>query len=320
MEQRQLKNTGLTVSRACFGVMTFGSQTDRSTAARMVDLCIDRGVNFFDTANTYNGGESERMLADVLGARRSKIVLASKVGMKVGDHPAGLTRELIVKAVEDSLRRLSTDYLDIYYLHLPDWNTPLEETLAAMDQLVREGKVRQPGSSNFAGWQVCKMQWIAEKNGYLPARITQPMYNLLARRIEDEYLACCKEFGISTVVYNPLAGGLLTGKHREEKPIEGTRFDGNKMYLDRYWNQLNFEAVSRLGSIAEAAGRSVISLALNWILHHTAADCVILGASKYEQLEQNLSAFDDGALDPQTLSACEEVWSLVKGATPKYNR
>ena len=300
--------------------MTFASQTDRAAAGRMVDLCLDRGINFFDTANVYNAGESERMVADVLGPRRPRIVLASKVGMKVGDHPAGLKSGLIVKAAEDTLRRLKTDYLDLYYLHLPDWNTPIEESLSAMDQLVRQGKVRYPASSNFASWQVCQMLWLAEKNHYQPVRVTQPMYNVLARRIEDEYIACCQRFGVSTVVYNPLAGGLLTGKHKVEKPIPGTRFDGNQIYLDRYWNQLNFEAVARLTGIAAGSGRSLISLGLNWILHHSAADCLILGASRYEQLEENLRALDDGPMQAETVAECDTVWALVKGPGPKYNR
>jgi aryl-alcohol dehydrogenase-like predicted oxidoreductase len=196
----------------------------------------------------------------------------------------------------------------------------LEESLAALDELVREGKIRYGGSSNFAGWQVCRMLWVAEKNGYQPIRITQPMYNLLARRIEDEYLACCQEFGVSTVVYNPLAGGLLTGKHKVEKPIPGTRFDGNQTYLDRYWNQVNFDAVTRLSALAQSVGRSPISLALNWILHHTAADCAILGASRYEQLEEDLSALDDGGLTAEALAECDTIWFLVKGPAPKYNR
>jgi aryl-alcohol dehydrogenase-like predicted oxidoreductase len=320
MQQRQLNGTDLTVSRICLGTMTFGSQTDRSAAGRMLDLAIGRGVNFLDTANVYNTGESERMLGEVLGARREQLVIASKVGMKVGDHPAGLKRAAIIKAAEDSLRRLNTDYLDVYYFHLPDWETPLEESLAAMDQLVREGKVRYPGSSNFASWQVCQMLWIAGKNGYRPVRVTQPMYNLLARRIEDEYLPCCRHFGVSTVVYNPLAGGLLTGKHTPGGPLPGTRFDGNQTYLDRYWKQLNFDAVSRLNAVAQSSGRTLVSLALNWILHHTAADCVILGASRYEQLEENLRSLEDGSLPPEAAAGCDEAWTLVKGPAPKYNR
>jgi aryl-alcohol dehydrogenase-like predicted oxidoreductase len=320
MQNRTLNGTDLTVSRACLGTMTFGSQTDRATAARMAGLCLDSGVNFFDTANVYNAGESERITGEILGPRRRDAVLASKVGMKVGEHPGGLKRELICKAAEDSLQRLKTDYLDIYYLHLPDWNAPIEESLEAMQTLVSQGKVRYAASSNFASWQVCKMLGIAERAGFAPARITQPMYNLLARRIEDEYLPMCAELGVSTVVYNPLAGGLLTGKHRSEAPIPGTRFDGNKAYLERYWKDLNFQAVARLAEIAAAAGRSLVSLALNWLLHHTPIDGVILGASRIEQLEENLRALDDGALSSETVAACDEVWSAVRGPSPKYNR
>lgn len=315
-----LTGTDLRVSRACLGTMTFGSQTDRAAAARMVELCLDGGINFFDTANVYNGGESERILGEILGARRRGVVVASKAGMKVGDHPAGLTRPLILAAVEDSLRRLNTDYLDVYYLHLPDWNTPLEESLGALDTLVRQGKVRYAGTSNFASWQICRMMWMAEKHGWHAPRIAQPMYNLLARRIEDEYLPCSKEFGVSNFVYNPLAGGLLTGKQQSETPLPGTRFDGNRMYLERYWHDLNFRAVSRLGEAAAAAGRSLVSVALNWLLHHSPADGIILGASRVEQLEENLRGLEEGPLDPALLGACDEAWQMVKGSAPKYNR
>ena len=320
METTQLQGTGLTVSRACFGTMTFGAQTDAATAARMVDLCLDDGINFFDTANVYAGGESERILGEILGPRRSGIVLATKAGMKVGDHPAGLRKELLIKAAEDSLRRLRTDYVDLFYLHAPDPNTPLEETLFAFDCLVTSGKVRYAASSNYASWQICRMLWIAEKNGYQPPRVVQPMYNLLARRIEDEFLPFCRASGISSVVYNPLAGGLLTAKHASSAPLPGTRFDGNQAYLDRYWNDLNFRAVQKLAGAAANSGRSLVSMSLNWLLHHAGADCVILGASKIEQLEQNLGALKDGALDGASLTSCDEAWSMVRGAAPKYNR
>src|SRR5262249_55610132 len=183
METRTLPRTDLTVSRACFGAMTFGLQNDQATAQRMIDLCIDRGVNFFDTANVYSAGSAEIMLGNALKGRRDKVVIASKVRMRMGDGPleSGLSRAAILKNVDDSLKRLQTDYLDIYYLHAPDWDVPIEETLEAMDQVVRAGKVRYPGTSNYAGWQVCEMQWIAERNGYRPAVIFQPMYILLAR-------------------------------------------------------------------------------------------------------------------------------------------
>ena len=318
--RRQLSGSELTVSRACLGTMTFGAQTDATAAARMVRMCLDRNITFFDTANVYNAGESERLLGQALGTRRKDIILASKVGLKAGEHPAGLMKELIVTAVEATLRRLNTDYLDLYYLHVPDWQTPVEESLAAMDRLVQDGKVRYVGSSNYPSWQACRMLCVAEKQGYQGLRIAQQMYNLIARRLEDEFLPFASEFSVSTVVYNPLAGGLLTGKHGSGAPETGTRFDGNQTYLDRYWNQVNFEAVTTLATIAAEAGRSLVSLALNWLLHHTPVDCVVLGASKLEQLEENLRALDDGPLDQTAITGCDNVWRGMYGPSPKYSR
>lgn len=322
METRTLNHTDLQVSRACFGTMTFGSQVDEAGAARMIDRCLDGGINFLDTANVYNKGASEEILGKALKGRRGKVVLASKVRGHMGDAPgqSGLSRAAILRAIEDSLKRLGTDYLDLYYLHLPDYSVPIDESLQAMDELVRAGKVRYPASSNYSGWQVTQMLWLAEKNGYKPATITQPMYNLLARGIEQEYLAMCKQFGIATVVYNPLAGGLLTGKQNREKPLTGTRFDNNQMYLDRYWHPAYFEAVDKLLAIAEKAGRTPVSLALNWLLHHTAADCIILGASRIEQLDANLTAMEEGSLSADVVEACNQVWEQLRGVTPKYNR
>jgi aryl-alcohol dehydrogenase-like predicted oxidoreductase len=289
----------------------------------MVDCCLDHGINFFDTANVYNTGAAETITGNILKGRRDRVVLASKVRMKMGDAPdeSGLSRAAMRKAIEDSLRRLQTDYLDLYYLHAPDWSTPLEETLETMDEFVRAGKVRYPASSNYAAWQVVQTIGISEKNGYKPPYISQPMYNLLARGIEQEYLAMCKSFGVSTVVYNPLAGGLLTGKQQRERPIEGTRFDNNKLYLDRYWHPAYFDAVDELQRAAAAAGRSVTDISLNWLLHHTAVDCVILGASRIEHLEQNLDAFEKGGpLPAEVLAAVDRVWEGLRGITPKYNR
>jgi aryl-alcohol dehydrogenase-like predicted oxidoreductase len=164
------------------------------------------------------------------------------------------------------------------------------------------------------------MLWLAEKNASKPAWITQPMYNLLARGIEQEYLPMTREFGVSTVVYNPLAGGLLTGKQKRGAPISGTRFDNNDMYLKRYWYDTYFDAVDELIAVARRAGRSPVSFALNWVLHHTAADCVILGASKLEQLEENLKSLNDGPLPDDAVAACDQVWTRLRGVTPQYNR
>jgi aryl-alcohol dehydrogenase-like predicted oxidoreductase len=322
METRTLKHTDLTVSRACFGTMTFGSQVDEATAARIVDLCIDHGVNFFDTANVYNKGLAETIAGKALKGRRQKIILASKVRGKMGEaaDESGLSKRAMLRAIDESLQRLQTDYLDLYYLHQPDYAVAIDETLEAMEQLVRQGKVRYPASSNYSGWQVCRMQWLAEKNSYKPAWITQPMYNLLARGIEQEYLPMTREFGVSTVVYNPLAGGMLTGKQKRGAPISGTRFDNNQMYLSRYWYDAYFDAVEEILAIARAAGRSPVSFALNWLLHHTTIDCVILGASKIEQLEENLKAMEDGPLPASAVTACDAVWAKLRGVTPQYNR
>ncbi|HSB12983.1 MAG TPA: aldo/keto reductase [Bryobacteraceae bacterium] len=322
MQHIALRHTDLTVSRVCLGTMTFGGQTDIDEAARLVDHCLDSGVNFFDTANIYNKGASETILGRILRGRRSGVVLASKVRGKMGDGPneSGLSRVAIMRALDDTLRRLGTDYLDLYYLHQPDYDVPLEESLDAIDRLVRLGKVRWPASSNYASWQVCRMLWLAETHSYKPACVTQPMYNVLARGIEQEYLPMAKEFGVSTVVYNPLAGGLLTGKQQREAPIPGTRFDNNQLYLDRYWHPAYFDAVDRLGAIAASVGRSLVSLALNWLLHHSPADCLILGASRLDQISENLRAAEEGPLPEDAVAACDQVWADLRGITPKYNR
>jgi 1-deoxyxylulose-5-phosphate synthase len=164
------------------------------------------------------------------------------------------------------------------------------------------------------------MHCISSKNGWPPPVVSQPMYNLLARGIEQEFLPMSKKFGVANVVFNPLAGGLLTGKHSADQPVAGSRFDNNKMYLDRYWHAEQLSAVEAVRGIAEKCGRSMISLALCWLLHHTTAECVILGASKLEQLDQNLRTAEEGPLDPQTVTALDQVWQRLRGVTPKYNR
>jgi aryl-alcohol dehydrogenase-like predicted oxidoreductase len=289
----------------------------------MVDEAIGAGINFFDTANVYNDGASEAILGKALAGRRHRVIVATKVCGKMGEAPdqRGLSRAAIFRAVEESLRRLGTDYLDVYYLHQPDYETPVEETLDAMEDLVRQGKVRYPATSNFAAWQVARLLWLAEKNGYRPALIAQPMYNLLARAVEQEFLPMCKELGVSTVCYNPLAGGLLTGKHPRQVPREGSRFARNKVYVDRYWNDDQHDAVEALARVAAREGRSLIAVALHWLLCHTAADCVLLGASSIEQLRENLAAVESAEpLTENTLKVCDVIWGTLRGVAPKYNR
>jgi aryl-alcohol dehydrogenase-like predicted oxidoreductase len=323
MEFRTLPRTGLKVSRLSFGTMTFGAQTDEAAAHRIIDCCLDAGINFIDTANVYNRGAAETIVGRTLKGRRDKVILTTKVRGKMGDaaDETGLSRAAIRKAIDSSLTRLGTDYVDLYYLHQPDYDTPIEETLETMEELVQAGKVRFPAVSNYAAWQVEEILWICEKRGYHPYFISQPMYNLIARGIEDEYLPFCQRFGVAVVPYNPLAGGLLTGKHsRATGPAAGTRFDGNKMYQDRYWLDDDFAAVEELRAIAAEAGKTLVELAFQWLLAQPAVDSIILGASRLEQLQENLKAADGPRLDQSVLDRCDAVWKRLRGITPKYNR
>jgi 1-deoxyxylulose-5-phosphate synthase len=322
MAERMLGGTSMSVSPLTLGTMTIGSQVDEPAARSMVDLCLERGVNSLDTANIYNAGKTEDILGRIIAGRRDRFVLASKVGVKNDQLPdeAGLSRAAIMTGVENSLRRLKTDFLDLYYLHQPDYGVPLEESLAAMDELVRSGKVRFLGASNYASWQVCRLLWLAEKNGWQRVQVVQPMYNLLARGIEQEFLPMCRAFGLAVVPYNPLAGGLLTGKHQVAAPLPDSRFARMPLYKDRYWHAANFEAVTRLSEIAASCGRSLTRLALGWLLHHADVTSVIIGASKIEHLQDNLAVLDDGPLPPDALSACDDVWRTLRGVTPVYNR
>ncbi|GGA53505.1 aldo/keto reductase [Edaphobacter acidisoli] len=322
MEYRTLQGTDLNVSRLCFGTMTFGAQADASAARDMVARSIEAGINFFDTANIYQAGAAETMLGDALKRRRQSVVVATKVWGKMGDAPeqSGLSKKAIVRAIEESLRRLQTDYVDLYYFHQPDYDVPVEESLEAMDALVEQGKVRFPATSNYSSWQVAQMLSLAEKHRYRPVSVAQHMYNLLARGIEQEFLPMAKEMGVSVIAYNPLAAGLLTGKHTRDAVAAGTRFDGNKMYQDRYWHAEDFDAVDQLKQVGQSERRSLLSVALGWMLHHTPIDSIILGASRLEQLDQNIATAGDGPLSSDAVERCNEAWRTLRGPTPQYNR
>jgi aryl-alcohol dehydrogenase-like predicted oxidoreductase len=303
--------------------MTFGAQTDEPTAKRIVDTAIDAGINFIDTADVYVKGVSEEILGRAIAGKRDKIVLASKVCNKVGEDKykdAGLHRWHIIHGVEASLKRLGVDCLDLCYMHRPDRNTPIEESLAAFDTLVQQGKVMYVGMSNFASWRICEAKWKADVGRFPTPVVTQVPYNLLARGIEQELLPFTGEMDVGVTCYNPLAGGLLTGKHREKAaPIEGTRFALSSEYYSRYWMDSHRAAVEALAAIAAQAGKTLIELALQWLLAQSAVDSVILGVSKLEHLEQNVRAAE-GTLDAETLAACDEVWGTLRGDHFRYNR
>ncbi|MDE0260778.1 MAG: aldo/keto reductase [Bryobacterales bacterium] len=324
MQRILVSETDMELSRVCLGTMTFGSQVTEAEAARMVDFALERGVNFIDTANVYNAGLSEEITGRILRARRSQVVLATKVRGNMGagqDAYGGLSREAIFRAVDDSLKRLGTDYIDIYYLHQPDHSVDIYETIRAMNELVASGKIRWIATSNYAAWQMAEMAEISENLEFQAPKVAQPMYNALARGIEQEYLACTQRYNVTNVCYNPLAGGLLSGKHSLERgPLPGGRFDGNQRYLKRFWHQEYFQAVEALRRVADGLGIALAAMALRWLCHREGADCVILGASKFAHLEQNMEALQAGPLPDDALRECDEVWGALRGPTPQYNR
>ena len=325
MQYKKIGRTGLKVSEICLGAMTFGDQASEVDAISMTQAAIERGVNFIDTADMYVTGRSEEIVGKAIKGKREDVVLATKVGNPMGPGPndIGVSRKHILRAVEDSLRRLDTDYIDLYYVHLPDYTTPIEETLRALDDLVHQGKVRYPACSNFRGWQLCKALWVSDSNNLFRFECIQSPYNLLTRDIEYELLPLCATEGLGVCVYNPLAGGLLSGKHDPSKPpAAGTRFSNDtmgKMYYERYWNQTNFEAVERLKAITSERGRDMVQFALAWILSRPEVTSVIVGATSMRHIEHNLAAAEL-QLTAEELAACDELWHDLRPLRFFYGR
>jgi aryl-alcohol dehydrogenase-like predicted oxidoreductase len=307
------------------GTMTFGDTVDADGAAAMVDAALQAGITHIDTANGYAGGESERILAQLLQGRRDRVTLATKAGIPhpdAGDH-SPLSATGLRASVEGSLSRLGTDHIDLFYLHQPDRAAPLSETLGTVADLVAEGKVGQLGVSNYAAWQIAELNHTADEVGAPRPVAAQQLYNLLARRIEEEYVEFASVTGLTTVVYNPLGGGLLTGRHSfDNDPAEG-RFGDSRlaaMYKERYWNAAIFEAIQQLTVIADKAGMPLTELALRWLVTKPAAGPILLGGSKVEHLHSNIAAVAKGPLDADVLEACDDVGAALRGPMPSYNR
>jgi len=325
MKYCKLPGTGLTVSRVSLGTMTFGPQwgVSEEESVKMLNYAMKKGINCIDTADAYNKGITETILGKALKGRRNEVVLASKVFNFIGGNELkdkGLNRWHLIKGVEDCLKRLQTDCLDIVYLHQPDYNTPLEESMAAADQLVRQGKTMYVGMSNHAAWQLCQALWITDKRNYSPPVVTQVVYNMITRGIEEEYLPFIREHRMGLLVYNPLAGGLLTGKYNISNPPPiDTRFGQIKDYNERYWQKILLDTVEDIKKIAAEAGKKPIALAYQWLLAQPEVDSVIVGASKLSQLEENLTLWD-GELDEETLKVCDGIWDKLRGQYFRYNR
>src|SRR5262245_58983049 len=271
MKTRRMGKTGLKVSEVCLGTMTFGHQCDERTSQAIMDRAAAAGVYFIDTADAYpvpptpeTAGRTEEIVGNWLQGRRHRFILATKCRIRVGHGPndEGLSRRHILRAAEDSLRRLRTDYIDLYQAHSPDPDTPLEETLRAFDDLVRQGKVRYVGCSNYPAWQVALSLGTSDRLGLARFDCVQPRYNLLHCEAEAEPLPLCRHEGIGVIAYNPLAGGFLTGKYRSlDEPPPGTRFTLGKtgdLYRERYWHRAQLEAVEHLRRVLEPRGKSLV--------------------------------------------------------------
>lgn len=328
MKIKRLGTTGLKVTEICLGTMTFGYQCDEATSFAILDKAADKGVNFIDTADVYpvppspeTWGRSEEIIGRWLEGKRDRFVLATKCRARVGPGPndEGLSRRHILKACEDSLRRLKTDCIDLYQPHSPDPDTPLDETLRALEDLVRQGKVRYLGCSNYLAWQVALALGISERHGWARFDCVQPRFNLLFREIESELLPLCRDQGVGVIAYNPLAGGFLTGRYRDqEPPPPGTRFTiglTGDLYRQRYWQAAQFEAVRHLQAFFQPRGKPLIRVALGWVLEQAGITSAIVGASKPEQLDDSLAAVDL-TLDAEDRETCNLAWfSLPRPAT-----
>ena len=293
MRYRNMGRTGLKVSEVCLGTMTFGHGTDERASEEIVDLAFDSGVNFFDTANTYGDGASEVLLGNALKGRRRDAVVATKVFNPFGPGPndSGMSRVHIMNAVEDSLRRLQTDYLDLYYIHHVDTQTPLEEMLRALDDLVRQGKVRYTACSNYEAWRLMEALWISDSEGWARFDCYQPQYSLVVRDIEEELIPVCELKGLGVVVWSPLGGGFLSGKYRPgQRSVTGSRSEEGWAYPERYFADCADDSLAALLDMAESTGHSPAQVALRWVLEQPAITSVIIGARTVEQARDNIMA------------------------------
>ena len=292
MEYRALGRSGLRVSVVGLGCNNFGGRIDMDATRRVVHQAVDLGITLFDTADVYGRGASETMLGEALGERRPHVVIATKFGgrMDDGDMMRGASRRYILMAAEASLRRLRTDWIDLYQIHFPDGGTPLEETLRALDDLVRQGKVRYIGSSNFPAWLVAEAHWLARDLGTHAFISCQNEYSLLKRDPERELLAAMQRYGLGLLPYFPLASGLLTGKHRRGQVQEGSRLANNRGAAERLLTDENWGRVEGLQAFAAAHGHTLLDLAVSWLACQPTVASVIAGATRPEQVEQNVAA------------------------------
>lgn len=327
MNHTKFGRTGLRVSRLCLGTMTFGLQCDEAQSQAILNAAHDGGIDFLDTADVYplggdraTAGKTEEIVGRWLKGKRQQFIVATKCVGQMGPKPwdQGMSRKHILDAIEASLKRLGTDYVDIYQLHGFDPLTPIDEALEALDTVVRTGKARYVGVSNWMAHRVARALGRSELKAIARIDSVQPRYNLLFRTFERDLLPLCEEEGIAVIPYNPLAGGLLTGKHeRNGTPQQGTRFTlgrAGSMYQARYWHEHEFETVEQLRGIAREADISLATLAVRWVLSNTAITAPIIGASRPEQLADSLAAEEKGPLPGDVKARLDQLtdsWRAV---------
>ncbi len=321
MDYPTLGASGLQVSRACLGAMMFGhgpnAPTDEAESRRIIDAFLDAGHNFIDTANVYTGGQSEEVVGRAIRSRRDRVVLATKVGFgppDAGPNTSGLGRIHVVRSLEESLRRLGTEYVDLYQCHRADPSTPIPETMATFDGLVRSGKVRYIGCSNWSASQIVEAQWAAKELGGTPFISLQPPYSLSRRRVEEDILPTCQRHGLGTMIYSPLGGGILTGKYKKGEPPPPDsrigRSHGGGLW-SRWLTDQNLELADEVGKVAAEAGTTATAVALAWVLSRRGVTSVIIGPRTFEQFEQNMAGFEL-TLDPEVLRHLSDVSSWAR--------
>ena len=295
MKRRSLGSGGLLVSELGIGTNTFGRYCDAAQSRAILDTALELGVDFIDTADVYGGGLSETYIGEAIQGRRDKFVICTKTGygIQAEADPGGLSRRRLIARLDDSLRRLKTDHVDVYYMHTPDRNTPLAETLRTLDDLVSAGKIRYPAHSNHPGWQIAEIAGICRAGGYVEPVVSQSQWNLVERGVEAEVVPACEHFGLGMIPYSPLAGGFLTGKYRRgEDGPEGARGTGNEAFRARWMKDENVAALERYESFAAARGRTVAELAVSWLLAHPVVSSVITGVTSPDQLRSNAKSIE----------------------------
>ncbi|MGD9323966.1 MAG: aldo/keto reductase, partial [Desulfobacterales bacterium] len=310
MEYCFLGNTGIQVSKLCLGTMTFGREADEAVAKEIFNCCRDAGVNFFDCANVYSQGRAETILGGLIADCRNELVITTKFGspMGTGLNDSGGSRRHLTASLEASLKRLNTDHVDIYFLHRFDQHTPLEETLRALDDVVAQGKVRYTGVSNFAAWQIAKALGVSALNGWTSFQCIQPMYNLVKRQAEVEILPLAQSENLGVISYNPLGGGILSGKYGNDRRAEQGRLTEDDMYQKRYADQWMYDAAIKFTQLAADSGHHPVSLAVAWVTHHPAVTAPIIGARNASQVRDSLGSAD--------IKLSSELYDTICGLTP----